>query len=61
MGIPKKILKIRPSEIEPEGTFILLLFQDSMYIAKQLMHIWLNSTKSIARGSGGMPPEKFEK
>ena len=32
-----------------------------MHIAKQLMHIWLNSTKSIARGSGGMPPEKFEK
>ena len=25
------------------------------------MYIWLNSTKPIARGSGGMPPEKFEK
>ena len=32
-----------------------------MHIAKQLMYIWLNSTKSIARGSGGMPPENFEK
>jgi len=32
-----------------------------MHIAKRLMYIWLNSTKSIARGSGGIPPEKFEK
>ena len=50
--------------MESEGTFIdllLLRFQDSMHSAKQLMYIWLNSTKSIARGSGGMPPEKFEK
>ena len=50
--------------MESEGTFndlLFLLFQDSMHSAKQLMHIWLNSTKSIARGSGGMPPEKFEK
>ena len=48
---PQKILK--PSEIEFEDTFndlLLLLFQDSMHIAKQLMYIWLNSTKS--RGSG---------
>ena len=61
--MPQKILKIKPSEIESEGTFnglLLLLFQDSMHIAKQLMYIWLNSTKSIARGFGGMPPEKFE-
>ena len=53
---PRKFLKIRPSEIESEGTFnglLLLLFQDSMHIAKQLMHIWLNSTKS--RGSGACP------
>ena len=62
--MPHKILKIKPSEIESKGTFnglLLLLFQDSMHIAKQLMCIWLNSTKSIARGSGRMPPEKFEK
>ena len=53
---PQKILKIRPSEIESEGTFngllLLLLFQDSMHIAKQFMYIWLSSTKS-----GGMPLE----
>ena len=45
----------KSSEIESEGTFnglLLLLFQDSMHIAKPLMYIWLNSTKSIARGSG---------
>ena len=39
---------------------LLLLFQDSMHSAKQLMYIWLNSTKSIARGSGGMPQKNLK-
>jgi len=57
---PRKFWKIKSSEIESEDTFnglLLLLFQDSMHIAKQLMYIWLNSTES--RGPRGMPPEKF--
>ena len=58
---PRKFGKIKPSEIESEGIFndlLLLLFQDSMHIAKQLMYVCrLNSTES--RGPGGMPPEKF--
>ena len=59
---PQKILKNRPSKIKFEGTFndlLLLLFQDSMHIVKQLMYIWLNSTEY--RGSGGMPPRKILK
>ena len=62
-GMPQKILKIKPSEIESKGTFnglLLLLFQDSMHTAKQLMYIWLNSTKSIARESGGMPQKNLK-
>ena len=57
---PQKILKNRSSEIKFEGTFndlLLLLFQDSMHIVKQLMYIWLNRAESM--GSWGMPPEKF--
>ena len=59
---PENFEKLNPLRLNlHEGTFnglLPLLFQDSMHIAKQLMYILSNSTKSIARGSGGMPHQK---